>query len=241
MHFDTGAPGICIGKNQLAQIGAPLPTGKPDGYTGGSSNATRIAVWTMKGTVKVGPIERKNVDIQVLENNSAPALLGQTFFKGFDYTIDQGGGEIVFRQKAVSAKMGTIRNAESVPFTFRADGNRIIVQVEVNGKSGPMIFDTGNSASACTFRSFGDAAAFGLAIPDDAVRTRHSGVSGAGYALRFPVKRMKLGPIDRANFEVNVNEGMEDPEGLPLLGQQFWQGYEYTIDRQKSLIHFVRR
>jgi predicted aspartyl protease len=222
-------------------MGAPLPTGKPDGYTGGSSNANPVAVWIMKANVKVGPIEQKNVEISVLENNAAFPLLGQTFFKAFDYTIDQGGGELVLRQKALSAKLGAIRNSESVPFTFREKGNRIIVQVEVDGKSGPMIFDTGNSASACVFRSFGDATAFGVQIPDDAVRGRHSGVSGSGSALHFPLKRMKLGPIDRTDVEVAVNEGMEDPEGLPLLGQPFWQGYEYTIDMKKKLIHFVRR
>ena len=104
-----------------------------------------------------------------------------------------------------------------------------------------MIFDTGNSASACVFRSFGDATAFGVQIPEDAVRGKHFGVSGSGSALHFPLKRMRLGPIDRSDVQVAVNEGMEDPEGLPLLGQPFWQGYEYTIDMKKKLIHFVRR
>jgi clan AA aspartic protease (TIGR02281 family) len=241
MMLDTGAPGICIGKNQLSAMGAPLPTGNPVGYTGGASNGTAVAFWIVKATVKVGPLERKNIPITVLENNAASPLLGQTFFKGFDYTIDQGGGEVIFRQKALSAKLGTIRNSVSVPFTFREAGNRIIVQVEVEGKSGPMIFDTGNTSNACVFRSFAEAKNFGLTIPDDAVRARHIGVSGTGSALHFPVKRIKLGPIDRSDIEVAVNEGMEDRENLPLLGQPFWAGYEYTIDMKKKLIHFVRR
>jgi hypothetical protein len=28
---------------------------------------------------------------------------------------------------------------------------------------------------------------------------------------------------------------------LPLLGQPFWQGFEYTINQQKKVIEFVRR
>jgi len=105
-----------------------------------------------------------------------------------------------------------------------------------------VIFDTGNTASACTFRSFGEADAFGLKVPEDAIRRRHSGVTGGGNSLVFPVRRLKLGPIDRANVDVSVNEGVPNNfEMLPLLGQPFWQGYEYTIDMKKHLIYFVRR
>lgn len=242
MDLDTGAPTVCIGKNQLAEIGAPLPSGPAAGESGGSSNAMTQKYWIVRTTVKLGPIERKNCVVKVLEHNSAPPLLGQTFLHGLDYTIDQGAGEIVFRQKAMTAKMGGVRNSVAVPFEFKEGGSRIVVQVEVNGKSGPMMFDTGNTASACTFKSLGEAKNFNLTVPDDASRRRHVGVTGSGSSLCFPVNRMRLGPIDRSNVEVSVNEGVPDGfEMLPLLGQPFWQGYEYTIDMKKKLIYFVRR
>jgi predicted aspartyl protease len=243
MTLDTGASGISVGKNQLAQMGAPLPPGKADGVTDGSSISGPISFWMIKATVKVGPIERKNCDIQVLDSSSAQPLLGQTFFKGLDYTIDQGGGEVVFRQKALTAKMGEIKNSVSVPFTFKEAENRIIVQVEVNGKSGPMIFDSGSAANACLFKSTGQLDAFGLKVPDDAWLSRpvvsRNQIRGTG--LHFVVKRIKLGPIDRSDIDVGVDMGSSNDENLPLLGPPFWQGYEYTIDMKKKLIHFVRR
>jgi predicted aspartyl protease len=241
MMFDTGAPDVCIGKNQLTEIGAPLPSGPPAGTTGGSTNTAEVPYWNMKANIKVGQIERKGVNLVVLENNSADPLLGQEFFKNFDSTIDQGAGEIVFRQKALASKGGSIRNAVSVPFEFRAAGNRIIVQVTINGKSGQMMFDSGNTASAVSFFNRGEAAKFGLKIPDDAAIGHHTGIGGSSSCLIFPVSRMQLGPIDRSNVEVSVNDGGINEEGLPLLGQPFWQGYQYTIDYDKKLIHFVRR
>ncbi len=240
MMFDTGAPRTCIGKNQLAEIGAPMPTGAPAGTTGGSASSVEVPYWMVKANIKVGQIERKGVNLMVLENNSADPLLGQEFFQNFEYTIDQGGGEIVFRQKALAA--GSIRNAVSVPFTFKKEGSRIVVQVTINGKTGPVMFDSGNTASACSFFNRTEAAKFGIKVPDDATMARHSGVNGSGSCSVFPVSRMQLGPIDRSNVEVSVNEGTDGAtEGLPLLGQPFWQGYEYTIDMDKKLIHFVRR
>jgi predicted aspartyl protease len=240
MMFDTGAPNTCVGKNQLAEIGAPLPTGPPAGNTTGSSSSETVPYWIVKADIKVGQIEKKNTELMVLETNSADPLLGQAFFQNFDCTIDQGAGEIVFRQK--SAARAAIRNSVSVPFTFRKEGSRIIVQVTINGKTGSAMFDSGNTASACSFFNKGQLDKFGLKVPDDAVRGHHVGVNGTGSCLIFPVGRMQMGPIDRSNIEVSVNEGTEvDEDGLPLLGQPFWEGFEYTIDMNKKLIHFVRR
>jgi len=130
-----------------------------------------------------------------------------------------------------------------VPFVFKEAGNRVMVDVEVNGKPTKMIFDTGNTASACSFMSEAEAQSAGVTIPPDAKLTTHIGVNGSGSCKEFTIRRLKLGPIDRSDVTVSVNLDTGKSAGLeaPLLGQPFWEGYEYTIDRKNKLIHFVRR
>ncbi|MBS1989868.1 MAG: aspartyl protease family protein [Cyanobacteria bacterium SZAS LIN-3] len=243
MKFDTGAPDVVVGKNHLEPLGIALPTGKPDGETGGSASADKVPFWMMKATVKVGPIERRDLPIMVMEHDHSEPLLGQTFFKCYDCSIDESSGQINFRQKALASNQGVSGAAVSVPFEFREAGNRIIVQAEINGKQFPMIFDTGNTANACSFMSVKQAEKAGIKVPPDATITTHYGVNGAGTARAFQINRLRLGPIDRKDVWISVNTDVKDAEGIeaPLLGQPFWEGYEYTIDRKKKLIYFVRR
>ena len=238
MVFDTGAPGIVLGKDQLESLGIKAPSGQPAGVTGGSSNTNEIKYWEMMATVKLGPIE-KEMPIEILETNDSQPLFGQTFFKEFDYTIDQGGGSIHFRQKGLGSA-GKDRNAYSVPFEFRKAGNRIIVTVEINGRPGKAMFDTGNSANAICFTSDKQARKFGVTIPEDARISYHSGVSGRGQVRIFTVGHVRMGPIDESNVECSVNQDGDDDD-LPLLGEPFWKNYQYTIDMNTKQIHFVRR
>ncbi len=243
MQFDTGAPNVVLGKNHLKELGITSPTGKPDGATGGSASGTAVPFWMVPATIKVGPIEKRDMKVMVMEYDQTSPLLGQTFFKNFDCTIDQTAGQINFRQKAISAKQTLSGAAVSVPFHFVEGGNRVMVEVEVNGKAMPMIFDSGNTASACSFMTVGQAERAGIKIPEDARLSQHMGVNGMGMSKVFPIRRLRLGPIDRSDIWVSVNMGMTDSKAIeaPLLGQPFWYGYEYTIDMKKKLIHFVRR
>lgn len=238
MVFDTGAPGIVLGKEQLENLGIKAPTGKPAGRSGGSSNTNEIDYWIMMANVKLGPLE-KEMPIKVLETNHSQPLFGQNFFKEFDYTIDQGGGSIHFRQKGLGSA-GKDRNAYSVPFEFRKAGNRIIVTVEINGRPGKTMFDTGNSANAICFHSEKQARKYGITVPDDARIAYHTGVSGGGQVKVFTIGHMRMGPIDESNVECSVNQDGDDDE-LPLLGEPFWKNYQYTIDMNTKQIHFVRR
>jgi predicted aspartyl protease len=155
----------------------------------------------------------------------------------FEYTIDPGAKRIHFKQRGYNT--GANRNAYEVPYTFRQAGSRIIVNVENNGKANPCMFDTGNSACGIMFHSPAQALQYGVQIPDDAENVVTGGVTGQSVAKSFTVRRAKLGPIDRTDLPVTVsNTGSTE---LPLLGQPFWQGFEYTINHQKKVIEFVRR
>ena len=82
---------------------------------------------------------------------------------------------------------------------------------------------------------------YGITVPADAPTATTRGVSGSGTSKIVNVGRIKLGPIDRANLDVYVRNGSNTDVELPLLGQPFWQDYQYTIDMQTKQVHFVRR
>lgn len=241
MIFDTGAPMMAIGKDQLAGLGLGVPKGVAAGKTGGSSNAKKMGYWIMAGDVKVGQIDRKNVQIQVLEENATQALLGQNFFQDFTYTVDSGAKCIHFKKRTFEkhATATSQKDPYTVPFDWEPAGRRIVVTAEVNGKKCSMLFDTGNSSTNVTFACPEDLKKACLAVPEDAKERKTLGVSGEGVALFFPVSCVRLGPIEKRNVEIEVNK--EGIAGHPYMGQQFWAGWEYTIDMDRRLIHFRRR
>jgi len=237
MMFDTGDPTMTIGKNQMGEIGLESPKGPPDGNMGGSSSDDTTPFWRVPMRVKVGGVER-TVEVTVLENNQADPLLGQSYAGLFECTVDVSGKQIHFRQRGLNK--GKNRNAYEVPYIYQEAGNRILVDVEINGKLGRCIFDTGNTAAGICFNDARQATAYGVSIPHDAVRTTTSGITGAGRCKRFTLRRVRMGPLDKTDLSVTVSEKTDDNEP-PLLGHAFWEGFEYTINREKKIIEFVRR
>ncbi|HIA53917.1 MAG TPA: tetratricopeptide repeat protein [Candidatus Melainabacteria bacterium] len=233
MVFDTGATGIVVGKNQLQEMGIRPPEGEPTGQSGGSSNASLQSYWLMPADVKVGTIQRQNFPVKVLSYNSAPPLLGQSFIQDFDYSIDRNAGAIRLRKKG-SSSSGSAGTGYTVPFTW--EGPKMVVNVEVNGRPYPMYFDTGNSASAISM-GMNDVKALNLST-DEGEAVSHTGVTGSGSGLKFKVKRIKMGPIEKYNCDVTANYSSL---GKPLVGQDLYEGYEYTVDNDRMVIHFIRR
>ncbi|HNB21612.1 MAG TPA: retroviral-like aspartic protease family protein [Candidatus Melainabacteria bacterium] len=233
MIFDTGATGIVVGKNQLQEMGIRPPEGPAAGESGGSSNASMQSYWMMPADVKIGTILRQNFPIKVLSYNSAPPLCGQSFIQDFDYSIDRNAGAIRLRRKGASG--GASAGAGyTVPFTW--EGPKMLVNVEVNGRAYPMYFDTGNSASAISM-GMNDVKALNLSTEDGEAVT-HSGVTGSGSGVKFKVKRIKMGPIEKYDCDVTASYSSL---GRPLVGQDLYQGYEYTVDNEQKVIRFIRR
>ncbi len=240
MELDTGAPGITIGKEQLSNAGVKPPEGPPDGAVGGSSNNVEIAYNTMRTSLRIGPFTLNNANVKVLEINSAVPLLGQGFLRHFDYTVDQSAHCIRLRRKDAAAKSQQAASGVSVPFTFREAGNRIIVEVDINGKKGNCMLDTGNSASVLCFHSPEQAGKYGAPVPSDADTVVHKGISGSGQAYKYTCNRIKLGPIEKVYAQVSADIGHDDDEE-PLLGHEFFEGWQYTIDMKNKRIHLLRR
>ena len=99
-----------------------------------------------------------------------------------------------------------------------------------------MIFDTGATG---TVFALGDIKKLGINIPEDAEQERHGGIAGDTSGVGFEISRMTVGPIDRTNFRISVIQGME--EGHPLIGRSFLGEWQYTIDNDARIIHFLRR
>ncbi len=235
MIFDTGAESCVFGKNHLQQVGLSVPTGKADGLASGVGSSKPIDVWKMMVTLKVGSIVRNNFPISVQENLDTEPLLGQSFFKDFQYTVDTGANSIHFKKKGGAVASTGGRDPYAVPFT--REGNEMVVDVDVNGRSCKMYFDTGAAGTI----AFGKThlSRVGLSVPDDAEDEVHRGVSGETAGKAFVVQRVKLGPVDKRDVRVAVID--QSAMEKPLLGHGFFGDWQFTIDNQNKVIRFVRR
>ncbi len=238
MMLDTGAPGICIGKEQLQSIGVSPPDGPPTGETGGAANASRVATWNMNVSLKVGPFTDPNCKLKVMASEGGNALLGQSFIKNFEYSVDQSAHCIRFIRKGGASSQA---QGYSLPFTFRKSGNRIIVEGEINGRKNNFMMDTGNSGSGIAFHSPEQAAKYGAPVPEGARIGTFHGVSGSGQAYIYDISHLRIGPIDRNDVKIAAHMGGGFGGEEPLLGHEIFEGWQYTIDYDKKVIHLLRR
>ncbi len=239
--FDTGAEGCVFGFNHLQQVGMQPPTGKPQGQAQGVGSGGRQDMWLMKTKMRIGNIERANFPICVQKNLGTEPLLGQTFFRDYHYTVEtdsnQTSGNIHFVRAGGAKQSGSVykqreTNSE-VPFT--REGKEMVVNVTINGKNVQMYFDTG---AASVVLSGAQAKAAGIQIPEDAVEGISQGIAGETKSLNFPVRHIKMGPIEKQNFNISVIEDLGVKKGL--LGQSFFGDWRYTIDSVNNLIKLKR-
>ncbi len=232
MVFDTGAEQCVFGKNHLRDLGITPPAGPPVGQSYGVGSSAAVGTWPMQVTLKVGNIERRNFNVVIQDVMPTEPLLGQSFFKDFLCTTDPGAKTISFRKRGTGGSAA----ASNYDVPFRREGNEMVVNVLVNGKSCPMYFDTGADNIAFTYSQVKNLA---LDIPDDAQVGQSIGIGGATRSFHFSVDRMKMGPIEKSNVEVSVVENASMPK--PLLGQNFYRDWQFTVDSERNVIHFLRR
>jgi clan AA aspartic protease (TIGR02281 family) len=248
MLFDSGAEHVSLGKNHLAELGIRPPETPPIGKAYGIGDGGAQAIWVMRVTLRVGEIERKNFPITVQEDMPTRPLLGQNFFKQFLYDIDNGAKTITFTKKETDSTTAA-RDPNVIPFT--RDGNEIVVQVEVNGRTIPMYLDTGSEQ---IFFTADQARTAGLEIPDDAQSGYTRGIAGKTKVKAFVVPRIRCGPIIKNDVTVLVGLAPESEpdnvstsarskrEGLryPLLGQEFFGDIRVTVDNQANVVRMRR-
>lgn len=227
MIFDSGAHGCTIGLNDAAELGLKTPEGKFTVQHGGIGSEGVVGGWNMNVTLKVGNIEKRNFPISVMANSATPPLLGQTFFKEFNYSVDNAARSIRFNKK-VSGGQVAARDSSTMP--FKREGNHIIIDVQVNGRNIPCYLDTG--ASMCVF-SAAQARELGITVPDDAPKVQSKGIAGTEIDALVNVNSIRCGPISKSDFEISVS-----PSEIrhPLLGQTFFGSLRYDIDEDNHLL-----
>jgi predicted aspartyl protease len=236
MLFDTGAEMVLFGRNHLQELNITPPSGPPTSEVRGVGGTQQA--WRMQVDLKVGNIERRNFTITVQERMDAPPLLGQTFFKDYQCHVDKAGRQIrlvrtdVYKSSIASAT--PYGNANNVPFTRQ--GNLVVVKVEINGRPTSMCLDTGASNTQFTKEQL---AQVNVTVPQDVVIGSSSGIGGSTATVQFPVNRVKMGPIDKTNFPIQVVQKAAMP--YPLLGQDFFGDWRFSIDTVNNAIKFQGR
>jgi clan AA aspartic protease (TIGR02281 family) len=232
MMFDTGAEQCHFSRAELEQMGI-----RPE------KNAPRIPVSGVGGTayctvlladIGVGDLKRR-IPVLVDDKDIGMPVIGETFFKEFRYSIDNGSGFLTFTKRPRDGMpTHTFESTDVIAIPYQSMGDNMVVKAKVNGRDFPMIFDTG-SFSICF--SLPQAQALGISIPSDARMLMTSGAGGAVPAYEFAIDRLELGPLIKTHVTVVVNRS--DTPMLPLLGQPFYKDRRFTVDNEKHLIKFA--
>lgn len=237
MIFDTGAEICTLGKNHLKELGIPQPSEAPSERSTGIGGRQTTASWKIEADITLGSIRKQQCAISVLEYMEGEPLLGQNFFKDLNYTIENSANCIHFTKRAAAIATPKIGNSNRewnvVP--FQKFGDQLVVDAEINGQRCPMVFDTGAQRTSFTHAQLKQ---LKIAVPSDAELETRVGAGGRITAFSFPIERIKLGPIEKKSVKISaVSAELQ----YPLLGQNFYGDYEYTVDTAARCIRFNRR
>lgn len=131
-----------------------------------------------------------------------------------------------------SAALDTLPKETWIP--FKRYGSLMLVEGTINGQKTNMLFDTG--ASGCLF-SMSQLRSLKIPVPTGKPTGIVSGVGNQGVRpawVMYP--DICIGRILRRQFPIQVSENASVP--YPLLGTNFLQGMEYTIDSAANTIQF---
>ena len=221
--FDTGAPGLLFGKNHLRAMGLPLPQGPATTRVSGWAGVY-LPAWEMNLKVKVGNVERTLPAVVQEEFDMAP-LIGYSFIEGYQYEIDQKAKCMMLRKEQKTNQ--ALNSLYDVP--CQVVGTKPIVPLEVNGRKINVFIDTG---AAMTIINGSEAVANRIEIPSDAPTFMAGGVGGASPYKGVNLD-LKLGPIVRKDFQVMIGG-----HAGSCVGQDFLQGWRFTVDEHKGLMRF---
>lgn len=88
MYFDTGAAVTVFSMGDLQKLQISVPPGATAGIASGIGGQSRSVQFPID-RLSLGPIEKYDFSITAVESTTIPRpLLGQTFYSGWEYTID---------------------------------------------------------------------------------------------------------------------------------------------------------
>jgi predicted aspartyl protease len=221
--FDSGAPGLLFGKNQLREMGIPLPQGPATTTVSGWAGVA-LPAWIMNLTVKVGNVER-TLPATIQDDLNLRPLIGYAFIKGFQYEIDQKAKCMLLKKEQDDKQ--SINSLYDVP--CRVINTKPLIPVEVNNSKVPFFIDTG---AAITIMNPMTAAAAHIDIPENAPVHMAGGIGGMS-PYRAVNMDIRLGPIIKKDFQVLVGGNAGN-----AIGQDFLSGWRFTVDEQKGYMRF---
>jgi aspartyl protease family protein len=99
MYVDTGATSVCMSAAQARNFGLNVPEDAVDtviNTTTGRMTGKKFSVRSLK----LGPVEKRNVDVMVVDNYAIPLpLLGQSFLGDANYSVDDQAKVIRFNRR----------------------------------------------------------------------------------------------------------------------------------------------
>lgn len=234
--LDTGAATVVMGQNHLQAWGIVKGEAQNKFAVGGVGDGAATG-WMQNLDLKVGPIYRRDFPCMIQDNLPTDPLLGQTFLRSFNVSIDDAAKTVTLAKKSGSAAARVAHRtyfAHEIPFTRNAGGH-MLVDVLVNGRKTKMIFDTGAEGTCFTTA---DCRELGIQIPSDARQSISNGVLGSSKTYNFPIDRMQVGKIVNENFMISA---IESNKSIKLLGMSFYGRMKYAIDTNKNVIVFTEQ
>lgn len=222
--FDTGAHAH-FGLNHLSQAGISVPANAKTSQAYGWAGKA-VPIWLMDADLKMGDMKRR-VPITVEENMALPPLVGQEFLKELRYEIDDKGGVMTLSKTRNNKNTAQFNSIYDVP-CMHVSGDDMI-PVEVQGKKTVAIIDTGAQS---TILSQSTLAQLGIEIPPGSPVVSIGGVGGSTRCYVVELD-LTVGPVRRQNFRTLVG-GMAGN----AIGQDFLQGWRYTVDHDRHLMRF---
>lgn len=235
MLFDTGASKTLITTSMATSLRLPLA-----GF-GKMQVADGAIVILPIAQVKSQEIDgrfRMEAPVAVAPPEMRIGLLGQDFYKGYDIHIKewviefrrQGSSRSV-SQRSTKCLVDTHPKFFSVPITGRKH-DVPIVQVTFNDKhTFPMLFDTGASITVIT-----SSMAQKMELQPVGIKEARLADGAVVPFVTALVKSQKIANRIQRDMEVSVAPPAMD---IGLLGQDFFEGYNYTI--KANAIEFHRQ
>src|SRR5262249_52585393 len=128
-------------------------------------------------------------------------------------------------QSGAGGAYGSLVAPDETRIYYQPVGNSLVVDASVDDNPMKMLFDTGASI---TLFGKNQLKALGIAIPSGQPTGAVSGVGGGGTAPIWSMRvDLQVGSIMRRNFPIAFAEN----QSMPILGQTFFNEFDYTINR----------
>ena len=197
--------------------------------------------------LQMGGVVRKNFPVTIDDTVGSNPKVGHSYLGAFVCDVDNAASFFDLKRKSVASAAGRSSSSGN-EISFKREGQDVIVNVEVNGRGVAAIFDPKGNGVVMSAKA---ARAVGLKI-DDAEEAYKSPAEGPqrgepgwvapedkpAASKYLSVQRMRFGPVDRSDVQVQVNESSVR---YPKIGADFVSGgWKFDIDYSANIIRFKR-